>query len=683
MADNDEDVMEGVEQDDNGVQSSDSDQDTENNEKLKSTGKSQSDEKLDSDKKLLEANPHRQQIEEHAKIMQRQCREQKRGDWKRKRTSVEMGVEIGWLEGSEEDRQEREILEDARARNKDGPTPTDRWHSKATHTSCENSRKRPIDDAWADKVYHHFIDDFYKSLIKPFKKWVIHAINEGIWIKPAQLPLAFKFAMRRPHMSEVTFQSTLRSMGLHNGFELGHASTSKNKRSHDLDDTPKKLKGEVGLDHSMEYPHAALESSPSGARSPSEKHVAKRGLLDTSEADDTTRKDETYQRIHALYRKIQGGQIDLQEAPSRYRSALDLHGVDNEVLIDALRELRIPFHQIPRSGHLVSRGPQKGDSFILPVSGRGRQRRQHMLNDDDLSPTTEEVAQLIDSYRSGTLKLHATIRMIQEALSPVTSYFQDIEAKINDSATNSTETATAIWEEACENPEDEEYEIERYNIGSEEGDDEEDPSREREIAKAGLSERKTRVEPEQHLAMPEPPSTRKSRAVDSIQTAGFDDADAKDMIDTIELLIMLYRSEDIAFEEARDKILDSLQGFNFDPELITDTIQSSGMGPREAADLIWTVAFTNGPSHEAESLHQQPNLVNECSSKENSPKKSENQDFGSAGDQSKSQDTGNREFVKKTASQSLPLVSSTQSSPISWGKAPTVLLEARQPDTDP
>jgi hypothetical protein len=683
MAHNDEDMMDGVEQDDNSVQSSDSDQDTENNENLKSTGKLQSDEKLDSDKKLLEANPHKQQIEEHAKIIRRQCREQKRGDWKQKRTITEVGVEMGWLEGSEEDRHERKILEEARARNKLGPRPTGRWHTEATHTSNENPHDRPIDDAWADKVYHHFIDDFYKSLIKPFKKWVIHAINEGIWIKPAQLPLAFKFAMRRPHMPEVTFQSTLRSMGLHNGFELGHAPTSNTKRSHDLDDTPRKLKDEIDLEPSMEHPHGTLESSPSEAGSPTriQEDVAEKGFSSTIDVDDTTREDETYQRIFALYRKIQGGQIDLQEAPSRYRNALDLHGVDNEVLIDALRELRIPFHQIPRSGRLVSRGPQKGDTFNVPISGGGDLRRHHMLNDDDPSPTHKEVAQIIDLYRSGTLKLYATIRMIQEALSPIISYFEDIEDKI-DSARNSAEAALAIWEEACENPEDEEYVIERYDLESEEGDDVEDQSREQNVAKARPSEGRTRVEPKQDPATPEPSSTRKSRAVDSIQTAGFDDGDAKDTIDTIELLIMLYRSEDIAFKEARDKIQGSLQRFHCDRELITDTMQSPGMNPREAADLIWTVAFTNGPSHEAESLHQQPKAVNEGSSKGNSPNKSESQDFGSAGAQSESQNTSNGKSVKRKASQSPRSISSNQRSPIPWGTPPTVLPKASQPGND-
>ena len=665
MADSDEHVIEGVQQDDDSVQSSDSDQDTENNENLKSTRKLQSDEKLDSDKKLLEANLHKTQIEEHAKIIQRQCREQKRGDWKQTRTIIDVGVEMGWLEGSEEDRQEREILEEARARNKLGPRPTDRWHTEATHTSYKNSHDRPIDDAWADKVYQYLIDDFYKSLIKPFKKWVIHAINEGIWIKPAQLPLAFKFAMRRPHMSEVTFQSTLRSMGLHDGFELGHAPTSNTKRSHDLDDTPKKLKGEIGPDRSMGHPHTTLKSSPNGAASSSEEHVAERELSDTIEVDDTTRKDETYQHIHALYRKIQGGQIDLQEAPSRYRSALDLHGVDNDVLIDALRELRIPIHQIPSKGRLASRGPQKGNSFDPSISDGSETLGEYMLNDEHSGPIIRRISKNVEIYRCGHVRLEDAQETIQNCLDGVTSNHDNIRDLLEDVAQNPMETALLIydaWETTVAWDEDS-YQEQNFVNGS-------------------VHTEQTLARPKHHPAMLKPVEIRKGTAIDSNQEPGFDDADAKDTIDTIELLIKLYRSEEIPFREASDKIQDSIQGFHFDPEFITDSMQASGMTPREIADLIWIVAFTNGPSHKAESLHQQPIVVNEGSSRENSPDELESQDLGSTGTQSKSQDIGNKESVKGKASQSSQSTSINRQSPIPWGKAPTVPPKASQPGKD-
>ncbi|KAK3166724.1 hypothetical protein OEA41_009849 [Lepraria neglecta] len=64
----------------------------------------ESDEKMDVD-------PDEPKRQEHARIMKKQCKEQKRGDWKEKKSWTQEGIELACLEGSEQDEQEQATLE--------------------------------------------------------------------------------------------------------------------------------------------------------------------------------------------------------------------------------------------------------------------------------------------------------------------------------------------------------------------------------------------------------------------------------------------------------------------------------------------------------------------------------------------------------------------------------------------
>ena len=231
------------------------------------------------------------------------------------------GIELGCLEGPEQDEQEQAILEEARARKE--PLPLGRWHPEAKSSLYNNRGDVLIDDVW--------MDDFYESLVKPFKKWTIHVIDIGTWIKPPQLHLAFRFAMRRPLMPESTFQSTFQSMGLQTDLDLGNMPTSHTQPFPHLRGTTKQLICGIDLDHSIRQVSTTLKHSLSRAGSPTrmEEEVFEEEASEKSEVDDATREIETRQSRWALYVKIQEGHIDLHEAPSRCRSALELHDADN------------------------------------------------------------------------------------------------------------------------------------------------------------------------------------------------------------------------------------------------------------------------------------------------------------------------------------------------------------------
>lgn len=82
-----------------------------------------SDEKSDkeSDEKMEEVDPDEPKRQEYTRVMKKQCKEQKRGDWKEKKSRTQEGVELGCLEGTEQDEQEQAILEEARARKEPLP----------------------------------------------------------------------------------------------------------------------------------------------------------------------------------------------------------------------------------------------------------------------------------------------------------------------------------------------------------------------------------------------------------------------------------------------------------------------------------------------------------------------------------------------------------------------------------
>lgn len=265
MSDNDEDVMEGVDQDENS--------DVESDE--------------ESDEKMEEVDPDELKRQEHARIMKKQRKEQKHGDWKEKKSRTQEGIELGCLEGSEQDEEEQAILEEARARKE--PLPLGRWYPEAKRSLYNNRGDVLIDDAW--------MDDFYESLVKPFKKWTIHVIDIGTCIKPPQLHLAFRFAIRRPLMPEATFQSTFQSMGLQTDLDSGNMPTSHIQPFPHLRGTTKQLICGIDLDRSIRHVSTTLKHSLSRAGSPTrmEEEVFEKEASEKSEVDDTTREIETRQ----------------------------------------------------------------------------------------------------------------------------------------------------------------------------------------------------------------------------------------------------------------------------------------------------------------------------------------------------------------------------------------------------
>lgn len=146
----------------------------------------------------------------------------------------------------------------------------------------------------------------------------------------------------------------------------------------------------------------------------------------------------------ALYIKIQEGHIDLQEAPSRYRSALELHDTDNDILIMGLQPLRIPINQIPSNGRLFSHGPPKPDPFNTSKSTVCETLKQDILNDEQSGPNIRKIAQNINLYRSNILRLEDAIEKIEKCLSGITSYPEDIEEILTDDANYPTEAVLAI-----------------------------------------------------------------------------------------------------------------------------------------------------------------------------------------------------------------------------------------------
>ena len=159
----------------------------------------------------------------------------------------------------------------------------------------------------------------------------------------------------------------------------------------------------------------------------------------------------------ALYVKIQEGHIDLQEAPSRYRSALELHDADNDILIMGLQQLRIPIDQIRSNGRLASRGPPKPDPFNTSKSTVSETLKQDILHDEQSGPNIKKkIAQNINLYRSNILTLEDAIEKIEKCLSGIKSYPEDIEEILTDDTDDPTEAALTIRWDACDNDSDEE-----------------------------------------------------------------------------------------------------------------------------------------------------------------------------------------------------------------------------------
>ena len=415
--------------------------------------------------------------EEHAEIVKRQCKEQKRGDWAKKKTWYDKALALGFFKRDRKD--VRSILEEAEAKGKylplidnetaysDLPDEFERqllpsyFQSKNSEAEGLNGvfRERPEaeEEIFSSEDNLILTKKLFQSLIKQVG-------NENSWIEEKDLPLYLRFAIKRPLMSELQFCRALEMLDLTLDFKRAGATS-------------------------------AVDKGPAGLAS------------DKSEEDGARQFGETRQLLMNVYGLFQNGMIYLEEAHRNYREILGYTDVDRETLIASLQNYGIPIEQTPSSGQSASRDAAIQNYPGTRAATLTRSLKQDLPMDEGSMEIIEELSDSIRLYRCRHVTLAEVLTLIYGSLEP----YKPKKGVVKDYVKGSRDPDDAahnLWEEAVEEDSDDDSDDDddddddsNDNDGKEDGDngDASDSVEDSEPAHSGQSHPKTHLTESQAL----------------------------------------------------------------------------------------------------------------------------------------------------------------------------------------
>ena len=381
--------------------------------------------------------------EEQAVIVKRQCKEQKRGDWARKKTWFDKALALGFFKQDRKDI--RAILEEAEAKGEYLPLIdnemafgglADEFERVLLPSYFPSKKSKAEGLNWVLRERPEAEEEIFNSessLIstkKLFQSLIKQAGDEKSWIEEKDLPLYLRFAIKRPLMSELQFCRALEMLDLTLDFGSGEA-TLRN------------------------------ESGPTGVAS------------NESEEDDARQFRENRQLLMNVYGLVQDGMVDSEEAYQHYREILGYTDVDKETLIASLQNYGIPIRQTPSTGRSAARDPAIQNHPGKQTAAFTRSLEQKVPIDKGSMQIIEELSNLIKLYRSRHVTLAEVIKLIFERLEP----YQPKKGVIKDYVKGSRgpdDAAHSLWDEAVEMNSDENEDDADDDNDDDDNDDEED-----------------------------------------------------------------------------------------------------------------------------------------------------------------------------------------------------------------
>ena len=382
--------------------------------------------------------------EKQVEIVKRQCKEQKRGDWaKKKKTWYDKALALGFFR--KDKRNIRAILEEAEAKGEylpllDNETPfgalADEFERVLlpSYFQSKNSEAEGLDGVLREiSEEEEEIFNSESSLIstkKLFRSLIKEAGDKNSWIKEKDLPLYLRFAIKRPLMSEFKFCRALEILDLTLDSERGEAMSP-------------------------------IDNGPTGLASKE------------SEEDDARQFRGNYQALMNVYGLVQDGMVDSEEAYQHYRAILGYTDVDKETLIASLQNYGIPVERTPSPGRAAAREPAVQNHPSTQTT-TFKSLEQKLPIDEGSMQIIEELSNLIMLYRSRHVTLTEVIKLIYECLEPI----QPKKGVIKDYVMGSRppdDAAHNLWEEAVElNSDENDDDDDDDDDGDDDNDDEED-----------------------------------------------------------------------------------------------------------------------------------------------------------------------------------------------------------------
>ena len=383
--------------------------------------------------------------EEHAVLVKRQCKEQKRGDWAKKKTWFDKALALGFFKKDRKDI--RAILEEAEAQGEYLPLIDNEtaFGSLAddfervllpSYFQSKNSEVEGLN--WALRERPEAEEEIFNSessLIstkKLFQSLINQAGDENSWMEEKDLPLYLRFAIKRPLMSELQFCRALEMLDL----------------------TPDFRRGEAML---------PIDNGPTGL------------ARNKSEEDGARQFRENRQLLMNVYGLVQDGMVDSEEAYQHYREILGYTDVDEETLIASLQNYGIPIEQTPSTNQSAARGAGIQSHPGTQAATFSRSLEQKIPIDKGSMQIIEELSNLIKLYRSRHVTLAEVIKLIYERLEP----YQPKRGVIKDYVKGSRcpdDAAHSLWDEAVELNSDDNDDDDDDGDNDDEEDDDNEPA---------------------------------------------------------------------------------------------------------------------------------------------------------------------------------------------------------------
>ena len=333
---------------------------------------------------------------------------------RKKKTLMEQLEEMGGF-GDDPD-SEQAIIEELECRDTRAPLQ----HSQDSISECEVSFGE---------------SSFWETRKRLFHSWSFQANRPSSWIQEKDLPLLFRFALRRPIMDERNFQFILQAMDLQLETSTGDA---RQPHTRPIGRSRKLMFGidvdeEKDVHPSNKFRHAL----PLGAGE--DMDGAMEETTSIIPQDDEDLQQLVQRQLWSVYEHVQNGSVPLETATWHYRDVFDDQDMSDETLVIWLRRFGIPTNQIS-----ASEGNAQQSSAHCPFPSS-----EKSFDDETEEKTITGLGNYIGLYRSGALQEDEVIPMIQLHLGGLKLDANTISDILTDLDKDEKTAALLMWVDAC------------------------------------------------------------------------------------------------------------------------------------------------------------------------------------------------------------------------------------------
>ena len=282
---------------------------------------------------------------------------------------------------------------------------------------------------------------FWESRKRLFNSWLFQADRPNSRIKRRDLPLLFRFALRRPIMDERTFHWILQVMNLQLEMSIGDV---RQPYKHPIGRSRELMIG-VDVDHEKDT-HVSTKFRdllPRGTADNMDK--AKEEASRRAQQDDEDVQQLTRRQLWAVYEHVQNGSVELEMATWHYRDAFN-SDMSNESLVTCLQHYGIPTDHIPSDERKARRSSAHSPFSRDVESLRGE---VEIVKTREEREVLKELSNYIGLYRGGAFQEYEVIPMIQHCLEGLPLESDAISDILTDLEKDEETCALLMWEDAC------------------------------------------------------------------------------------------------------------------------------------------------------------------------------------------------------------------------------------------